>query len=131
MEIRNPKQIYNRSRWVKTNKYTITSVVSSINESFRGTGNVTEPARLYDLRASILPTLSVHISNPRSLCSQLLLTIHIKEIFWDSWVAQWLSICLQLRVLPGPWDCVPHQAPHRDPASSSVYVAASLCVAHE
>ena len=30
-------------------------------------------------------------------------------------------------VIPGPWDQVPHQAPHREPASPSTYVSASLC----
>ena len=31
-------------------------------------------------------------------------------------------------MIPGFWDQVPHQAPHREPASLSTYVSASLCV---
>ena len=31
-------------------------------------------------------------------------------------------------VIPGSWDRVPHQAPHREPASPSAYVSGSLCV---
>ena len=37
-------------------------------------------------------------------------------------VAQWLSICL------GSWAWVPYWAPHREPASPSACVSASLCV---
>ena len=29
------------------------------------------------------------------------------------------------------WDRVPHPAPHREPASPSACVSASLCVSHE
>ena len=31
----------------------------------------------------------------------------------------------------GSWDGVQHQAPHRELASPSIYVSASLCVSHE
>ena len=34
-------------------------------------------------------------------------------------------------VILGSWDQVPHQAPHREPASPSACVSASLCVSHE
>ena len=34
-------------------------------------------------------------------------------------------------VIPGSWDPVPHWAPHREPASPSAYVSASLSVSHE
>ena len=38
--------------------------------------------------------------------------------------------CLPLAqiMIPGSWDQVPHQAPHRDPVSLSAYVSASLCM---
>ena len=41
--------------------------------------------------------------------------------------------CLPLAqvVIPESLDQVPHQAPRREPASPSAYVAASLCVSHE
>ena len=29
-------------------------------------------------------------------------------------------------LIPGSWDGVPHQAPHREPASPSAYVSASF-----
>ena len=32
-------------------------------------------------------------------------------------------------VMPGSWDRAPH--PHREPASPSAYVSASLCISHE
>ena len=31
-------------------------------------------------------------------------------------------------MIPGSWDGVPHRAPHREPASPSAYVSASLCM---
>ena len=31
-------------------------------------------------------------------------------------------------IVPGSWDRVLHQAPHREPVSSSAYVSASLCL---
>ena len=31
-------------------------------------------------------------------------------------------------MIPGSWDQIPHQAPHREPASPSAYVSVSLCV---
>ena len=34
-------------------------------------------------------------------------------------------------MIPGSWDLVPCQALHREPASPSFYVSASLCVSHE
>ena len=34
-------------------------------------------------------------------------------------------------VILGSWDQVPHRAPHREPASPSACVSASLCVSHE
>ena len=34
-------------------------------------------------------------------------------------------------VIPGSWDQVLHWAPHREPASTSACVSASLCVSHE
>ena len=34
-------------------------------------------------------------------------------------------------VIPGSWDRVLHQAPHREPASLSAYVPVSLSVSHE
>ena len=34
-------------------------------------------------------------------------------------------------VMMGFWDRVPHQAPHREPVSTSAYVSASFCVSHE
>ena len=38
--------------------------------------------------------------------------------------------CLPLAqvMIPGSWDQVLHRAPHREPASPSAYVSASLCV---
>ena len=38
--------------------------------------------------------------------------------------------CLPLAqvVIPGSWDRVLHQAPRMEPASTSAYVSASLCV---
>ena len=44
----------------------------------------------------------------------------------STWVAQWLSECLPLArlVILGSWDQVPHEAPHREPASPSAYVSA-------
>ena len=59
---------------------------------------------------------------------------YVNVFFWGTWVARWLSICLQLRVMipfssgcdPGSWDRIPHQDPLREPASPSAYVSASL-----
>ena len=34
-------------------------------------------------------------------------------------------------VIPGSWDRVPYQAPHRKPASPSACVSSSVCVSHE
>ena len=46
----------------------------------------------------------------------------------DAWVAQWLRICLWLRMSSGSWDGVLHRAPYEEPASPSACVSASLCV---
>ena len=49
--------------------------------------------------------------------------------FWiirDAWVAQLLSVCLQLRAWS--WDQIPHQAPCEESASPSAYVSDSLTV---
>ena len=44
-------------------------------------------------------------------------------------MAQWLRACLPAQgVIPGSWDRVLHRALHREPASPSAYVSASLCV---
>ena len=44
-------------------------------------------------------------------------------------VVEWLPLA-QVMIL-GSRDQVPHQASQREPASSSAYVSASLCVYHE
>ena len=53
--------------------------------------------------------------------------------FEGTWVAQQLSGCLWLRSWsrPGSWDRVLHHAPHREPASPSAYIFASLCISHD
>lgn len=48
-----------------------------------------------------------------------------------TWVAQWLSVCLWLRLwsqLLGSWDLVLHQAPYREPASPSASASVCVCV---
>ena len=52
-----------------------------------------------------------------------------RDFLRDTWVGQQLSIYLPLAqgVIPGSWDRVTHRDPHREPASPSVYVSASLC----
>ena len=52
----------------------------------------------------------------------------LKRILRDAWVAQWLNMPFAQVVIPGSWDQVLHQAPHREPASPSACVSASLCV---
>ena len=60
----------------------------------------------------------------------LLLYDFIKDPFWGTWVAQWLNVCLQLKVwFQGPGiESHPHQAPCMEPATPSAYVSASLYV---
>ena len=45
----------------------------------------------------------------------------------DAWVAQWLTV-FGSGSDPRIWDQVLHRAPQGEPASSSAYVPASLCV---
>ena len=48
---------------------------------------------------------------------------------WDASVTEWLSILpLAQGLIPGSWDQVLHRVPHREPASPSAYVSASLSV---
>ena len=53
-------------------------------------------------------------------------------LFWDTLVAQWMSATFSLgRDRGGPRIGAPHWSPHREPASPSACVSASLCVSHE
>ena len=70
------------------------------------------------------------------MCRKVVKKVNRKEHMGGSVVE-----CLPLAqsVIPGSWDQDPHQAPCREPASSSTYVSASLslslslcvCVSHE
>ena len=46
-----------------------------------------------------------------------------------TWLASMVEhLPLAQVVIPGSWDQVPHQDPHREPASPFAYASASLCV---
>ena len=58
-------------------------------------------------------------------------SVKLRQLILGTWVAQWLSLPLAQGVIPGPRDRVPQRAPHRETASPSAYISASLSVSHE